>query len=222
MRNILIYLLLIVPLSAQEEARSWSIRAAALDFIAGHEILWLRTGAGKEPLKIPLNSRIFSLPITFKGPAAISFYGSAMDASAEQAPAPLASTVLKNDATLIVFSARSDQGKYDSYTINDGDFPFGSFRFVNFSKAIVRAELSSKSILLKPGAAESIAFSGERNDTTVRILALAEGQPLRIVRNSRWSIVSTQRELVLMFPNAENGLVRFQHFVDTKAADPTE
>ena len=223
MRNILIcLLLLIVPLSAQEKSRSWSIRVAALDCLPGHEILWLRTGAGKEPMKIPLNGLMFSLPIKFKCPAAIAFYGSAMDARAEEPPAPLGSTILKHDHSLIVFSARPDKGNYNSYAINESDFPFGAFRFVNFSKAIIRTELKGKALVLKPGAAGTVAYSGERNDTNVRILALAEGEPPRIVLSSRWAIFSSQRELVMIFPGTGGELVRFQHFVDTKSLDPEE
>lgn len=212
-----IFLLLsLLPLAAQTEEKSWSIRVAALDIAEDHHTLWLRTGAGKEPVEIRLNTRIFSQPIDFKSPAALAFYRSAIEASAEEPPAPLATTVLKNSASLIVFSPDADQKKYQSFTIADGDFPFGSFRLVNFSRATVRAEFSGKPTLLKPGAAATINIRNTQNSTPVRILAVAEGLPPRIVRQTSWSIVPTQRELVLFFPN-DSGYVRLRHFVDTKA-----
>lgn len=181
----LIFLLLsLQPLAAQTETKSWSIRVAALDIAEDHHTLWLRMGTGKEPVEIPLNTRIFSLPIDFKSPAALAFYRSAIEASAEEPPAPLASTVLRNASSLIVFSPGADHTKYETFTIADGDFPFGSFRLVNFSRATVRAEFSGKPTLLKPGAAETITIRDARNATPVRILALAEGTPPRLIRQS--------------------------------------
>jgi len=216
MRIFPIYLFLfITPLAAQTEEKSWSIRVAALDIAEEHHTLWLRTGARKEPVEIPLNTRILSLPIDFKGPAALAFYRSAIEASAEEPPAPLATTVLKNDASLIVFSPVADHSKYETFAIADGDSPFGSFRLVNFSRTTVRAEFSGKPTLLKPGAAKTITIHDARNATPVRIFALAEGTPPRIIRQTSWSIVSTQRELVLFFPNPDSSLVRLRHFVDT-------
>jgi hypothetical protein len=218
MRIILIHLLLIItPLSAQTEEKSWSIRVAALDIAEDHHTLWLRTGTGKQPIEIPLNTRIFSLPIDFKSPAALAFYRTEIEATAEEPPTPLATTILKNASSLIVFSPDADQKKYEAFTIADGEFPFGSFRLVNFSRATIRAEFYGKPTLLKPGAAETITFRDARNATPVRILALAEGAAPRLIRQSSWSIIPTQRELVLFFPNPDNGLVRLRHFVDTKA-----
>ncbi len=210
------------PLAAQTEGKSWSIRVAALDIAEEHHTLWLRTGTGKQPVEIPLNTRIFSLPIDFKSPATLAFYRSAIEATAEEPPAPLATTVLRNASSLIVFSPAADQKKYEAFTIADADFPFGSFRLVNFSKATVRAEFSGKPTLLKPGAAETITIRDAQIATPVRILALAEGTPARLIRQSSWSIIPTQRELVLFFPNPDSGLVRLRHFVDTKAEEPEE
>lgn len=223
MRIILIHLLLIItPLSAQTEEKAWSIRVAALDIAEDHHTLWLRTGTGKEPVEIPLNTRIFSLPIDFKSPATIAFYRSSIEATAEEPPAPLATTTLRNASSLIVFSPAADQKKYETFSIADADFPFGSFRLVNFSRATVRAEFSGKPTLLKPGAAETITIRDAQNTTSVRILALAEGTPARLIRQTSWSIIPTQRELVLFFPNPDSGLVRLRHFVDTRGEEPPE
>ena len=73
-------------------------------------------------------------------------------------------------------------------------------------------------------AAETVVFRGGQTATPVRIHALAEGRPPRLIRQSSWSIVPTQRELVLFFPNPNpgTGLVRLRHFVDTKVEDPPE
>jgi hypothetical protein len=208
--------LLITPLFAQANEKSWSIRVAAMDIAEGHHILWLRTGVGKEPIKIPLNTRIFSQPIDFKGSAALAFYRSAIEASAEEPPKPIATTILRNDATLIVFSPDVDHRKYAAYSISDIDFPFGSFRLVNFSRTTVRAEFSGKPELLKPGTAKTVTFRGERNNIPVRILALAEGVPPRLARQSSWSIVSSQRELIFLLPNPESGFFQMRHFLDTR------
>lgn len=209
----------LLPLNAQTEEKSWSIRVAALDIAEDHHTLWLRTGTGKEPVEIPLNTRIFSLPVDFKSPAAVAFYRSAIEATAEEPPTPLATTVLKNKVSLIVFAPDADQKKYETFTIADGDFPIGSFRLVNFSRATVRAEFSGKPTVLKPGAAKTVTIRDAQTATPVRILAVAEGTPARVIRQTSWSIIPTQRELVLFFPNPDSGLVRLRHFVDTLSDD---
>lgn len=206
----------IIPLAGQTEAESRSIRVAALDIAGDHDTLWLRTGPEKDPVEIRLNTRVFSQPIQFKGPATLAFFPNRAEAMAAEAPPPLASTTLKHEASLILFSARPDQKTYQTYNIADGDFPFGSFRLVNFSNATVRAEFSGKPILLKPSAAATIPVREDQAAIPIRILALVEGKKPRIVRQTSWSITPTQRELVLFFPNPVNGLVRAHHFVDTK------
>ncbi len=214
--------LLITPLHAQKEEKSWSIRAAALDIAEDHHTLWLRTGVGKDPVEISLNTRIFSPTIEFKGASTLTFYRNAIEASAKEPPAPLATTVLKSDHSLIIFSSVADQKRYESFTIADSDFPFGSFRLVNFSQATVRAEIAGKPTVLNPNAAETITFPFAQNASPIRILAFGEGIPARVIRQTSWSIVPTQRELVIFFPNPETGLVRLRHFVDTKNEEPTQ
>ncbi len=206
-------------LVAQTEPESWSIRVAALEIADVQDTLWLRTGPGKKPVQVSLNTRIFSEPIHYKGPATLVFYQNEAGATAKEPPSPLATTVLKDKSSLVVFSPRPDNKTYQVFTISDGDFPFGSFRLVNFSSATVRAEFSGRPTLLKPGAAETVVFRSEQNATPVRILALADGKSPRVVRQTSWSIIPTQRELVLFFPNPDSGLIRLRHFVDTKAED---
>ncbi len=216
------FALSVSPLAAQIEEKSWSIRVAALDIVKDHHTLWLRTAVGKEPIEIPLNTRVFSLPIEHKGVAALEFFATAADASAKEALAPLATTTLKSTASLIIFSPSADLEKYQAFTTSEADFPYGSFRLVNFSQATVQAEIAGKTTLLKPSASESIRVSATENAIPVRILALAEGTPARVVRQTSWSVNATQRELVLFFPNPDNGLVRLRHFVDTKAENPPQ
>lgn len=212
----------IAPLVAQSEEKSWSIRVAALDIVKDHHTLWLRTAVGKEPMEIPLNTRVFSLPIEHKGAATLEFFATAADAMAKEAPAPLATTTLKSTASLMIFSPSADLEKYQVFTTAEADFPYGSFRLVNFSQATVQAEIAGKTTQLKPSIAETIRVSPTENAIPVRILALAEGTPARVVRQTSWSVNANQRELVLFFPNPDNGLVRLRHFVDTKAEDPPQ
>lgn len=201
---------------AQTEPDSWNIRVAALEIADVQDTLWLRTGPEKKPVQVPLNTRIFSQPIHYKGLATLAFYGNEADATAKEPPSPLATTVLKSKSSLVVFSPGPDNKTYQAFTVSDDEFPFGSFRLVNFSRASVRVELAGRTVILKPGAAESITIRNSQNAFPVRILALANGTPPRIVRQSSWSLVPTQRELVLFFPNPENGLVTLRHFIDSK------
>lgn len=220
-RSILAVAMLLVHsashLAAQEGARSWSIRVAAVGLAGDHHTLWLRPGPGKEAVEVPLNTRTFSQPIQFKGRAKLAFHPSAAAAAAKKPPAPLATTVLRAKSSLLVFSPCKDNKGYEVFTVSEGDFPFGSFRFVNLSKARVRAELAGETTLLKPGRAETVAYRQARNAIPVRIHAATGTSKPRLIRQSSWSIVPTQRELVFFFPNPQNGLVRLRHFVDSKA-----
>ena len=62
-----------------------------------------------------------------------------------------------------------------------------------------------------------VRFQGGNNAVPVSIIARSTitGKP-RYTRRSSWSIAPTQRELVLLFPNARNGLIQARHFVDSK------
>ncbi len=204
---------------AQTQPESWDIRVAALEIADVEDSLWLRTGPEKKPVHVFLNTRIFSQPIHYKGPATLFFYQNETDATAKEPPSPLASTILKSKSSLVVFSPRPDNKTYQAFTIADDDFPFGSFRLVNFSPALVRAEFSGRLTLLKPGAAETIAIRTGQNAIPVRILSLVDGKEPRVIRQTSWSIVPSQRELVLFFPNPDTNLVRLRHFVDTKAEE---
>jgi len=208
---------LVVPsAAAQAEAESWSIRVAALDIAGGHDTLWLRADSGGEPLRLPLNTRVFSRAIAYKGPPQISFYGSAAEATAEEAPEPIASSLLRSRASLLVFAPRADGMGYQVMVISDNEFPLGSFRLANLSSATVIAELAGRSVSLGPGKAETFAYRQAENAIPVRLSAQTNGVLPRVIRQTSWSIVPTQRELVLFFPNPQSGLVRLRHFVDSE------
>lgn len=151
-------------LAAQAEAATWSLRVAAINIAGSHHTLWLQTGEGKAPVEVPLNTRVFSPPIEYKGPAALAFYRSAEEASAKEPPASLAAVVVQSSPSLILFSPRQDQENYEAFAIADAEFRFGSFRLVNFSTANIRADLLGKRVLLKSGAAETFAFPEGRNN----------------------------------------------------------
>lgn len=210
------------PPVVHAESTTRTIRVAALDIADSHDTLWLRTGAGEDPLRIPLNTRVFSQPIQFESPATVRFYSSAEAAAADEPPAPVASVQLANPSSLLVLAPRQDRAGYEAYAIADHDFPFGSFRLVNFSRAKVQGEFSEQTVTLDPGGAETVDFRGSQNAITVRIHALAGEPPPRLIRQTSWSIIPTQRELVLFFPNPDTGLVRLRHFVDTHVNNPGE
>jgi hypothetical protein len=175
-----------------------------------------------EPAEMTLNIRIFSQPTAYKEPAKLDFYGSADEGAAEKPPPPLASSVLSSKSSLLLLSPDAKGKTYRIFVTSDDDFPFGSFRLVNFSKATVRAELGGKTLLLKPGAAGTSAVSNAQNAIPVRIVAMAKDTSARILRQSWWYIMPSQRELVLLSPNPQDGLIRLHHFVDTKPQKPPE
>lgn len=217
---LLLPLLTLAPTLAAQEASAWTIRVAALDIGDTGDTLWLRSGDGVEPVQVRLNTRIFSPPIRIESPATLRFHASENAAVAEDSPAPLASVRLTSPSSLLVFSPRRERDGYDIHATADGDFPFGSFRLVNFSRATVRAEFGARTVMLAYGDAETVSFRGSQNITPVRIHALTAESTPRLIRQTSWSVIPTQRELILFLPNPETGLVRLRHFVDTRVQDP--
>jgi hypothetical protein len=204
------------PIHAAEEPSTWEIRVAAVDILPGHDTLWLRSGHGITPVKVPLNIRTFSQPIRYKGPAKANFFRDENEALLEKPPAALAAAVLGEKASLIVFHPNADGSGYQSLVIADSAFPFGSFRFVNGSGITAQAEVDGKKLLLKHGATETLAFHQTNNSLPVRIMTATDGGPPRLIRQSTWSIDLSQRELIFLMPGAAPGLVTLRHFIDSK------
>lgn len=217
--RLIILLLALVGSSAfaQQDVPKKIIRVAALKIANDHHTLWLRTGVGKEPVEVALNTRAFSPPLIYRGPGKAAFYGSEEAASAEKPPPPLCVVSLKTNSTLLLFTPKDES--YQVFPISEKDFPFGAFRFVNFSKIPVRAELGRQGKNLAPGKSETFSFSSAQNALPVRILAAGDDKKPQVIRQSSWSIVPTQRELILLFPNPRNGLVQSRHFVDSKSPE---
>lgn len=117
------------PIHAAEEPSTWEIRVAAVDILPGHDTLWLRSGHGIAPVKVPLNIRTFSQPIRYKGPAKANFFRDGNEASLEKPPAALAAAVLGEKASLIVFHPNADGSGYQPLVIADSAFPFGRANF---------------------------------------------------------------------------------------------
>lgn len=207
---------------AQDAAETWSIHVAALDIAGENASLWLSAGPGKEPVEVPLNTRVFSDVIELKGAASLAFHASAAEAAAEEPPPPLATAVLKSKSSLLVFAPDAEGKSYRAFAIDDQAFPFGSFRLVNLSKAAIRAEFAGKVVILKPGGADTIAYRAAEEAIPVRILSMEKDQTPRLIRQSSWSITPTQRELILCLPNEQNDLIRLRHFVDTREELPKE
>ena len=201
---------------AAEEPTTWDIRVAAVDIIPGHDTLWLRSGPGTEPLRVPLNIRTFSQPIRYKGPAKAAFHRDETEAALEEPPAALATAILGEKASLIVFSPLADGSGYQTLVVADSAFPFGSFRFVNGSGIVAQAKIDAKKLLLKHGATETVTFREAKNSLSVRIMTATDGGPPRLIRQSSWSIDLSQRELIFLMPGAAPGLVTLRHFIDSK------
>jgi len=219
----LLALVPVINLPAQDAAETWTVRVAALDIAGGHDTLWLRTGAEKEAIKVQLNTRVFSEAIEFKGDSKIEFFTTAAEAAAEIPPLPLATAHLMDPSSLLLFAPKADEVGYRVFLIADERFPFGSFRFVNLSKSNVHVELDDKSSMLEPGTTRTVSFSNAKLNIPVRVRTLGqESSEPRLVRQSSWSIVPTQRELVLIVPNEHHDSVRLRHFVDSMEEKPDE
>ncbi len=192
------------------------LRVAATGIAGSHHTLWLRTGPERDPLEVPLNIRTFSAPIAYEGLPQARFFATAAAArAAEPTEKPLLSTTLAAGSTLLVF-VPADHG-YRALPVAGADFPFGSFRFANLTRAMVRAEVGKDAVNLQPGESHSFRHAQDQPSLGVRLYAKTADKHARLLRQSNWSITLSQRELVLFFVNPDSGLIQTRHFVDSHA-----
>lgn len=193
------------------------IRAAAVNIAGGNATLWLRTGPGKEPVKLPLNIRIFSEPVKYKGPVIARFYASEVDAMADDPPNPIAQVKLPRRNLLILFQPKPDTSGYTGLPVADSRFPFGSFHLVNLSEDKIGVDMAAKKMIIPPGKSKTYSLPAGERDVLISIVARSKiTSKARYVRRSRWSIAPDQRELVLFYPNPINGMIHARHFIDSK------
>jgi hypothetical protein len=203
--------------AAPEDVKSYRVRCAATGIVDEHHTLWLRTGAGIKPVKLQLNTRVFSEPIRYKGLPLARFYTDKATAMAEKPGKPIAEVKLTGRSVMMIFQPRKDASGYEVNTTAEKNFPFGSFRVVNFSEDKVRVDMAKKKSVILPNKSATYRFPQGNKAVPVSIImrSAKTGKP-RYTRRSNWSIAPTQRELILLFPNPQNGLVRAKHFIDSK------
>jgi hypothetical protein len=203
-------------LHAEDKSTTWDIRVAAVDILPGHDTVWLRTGPGTKPVRVPLNIRIFSPPIRHKAPAKAAFFRSEAEALLVEPPTPLVTAALTSKSVLIVFAPRPDGAGYQAMVVDDSVFPYGSFRFVNGSSVPTLVEIDGKRLAMKPGAAETVTYKEAKSSLHVRIATATEEGKGRLIRQTSWSTDLSQRELIFLMPGSAPGLVSLRHFIDSK------
>ena len=202
------------------DTKSYQIRCAATDIVDGHHTLWLRTGAGKKPVKVQLNTRVFSEPVKYKGASVAQFYADKKTAMSKDPAKPIAVVKLSAKSSLIVFWPGKDDSGYAASLIPQSHFPYGSFRVMNLSGDKVRVDMGEKKRVILPARGATYRFAGGNNAVPVSIIMREEETgKARYTRRSKWSIAPTQRELVLLVTNPQNGLVRARHLMDSKVED---
>jgi hypothetical protein len=194
------------------------LRVAATDIAGDHHTLWLRTGPDRDPLEVPLNVRTFSAPIVYEGLPQAEFFSTAA-AARETTPSekPLLTTILATGSTLLVFVP--GEASYRILPVPGADFPYGSFRFANLTRALVRAEVGKEAANLEPGQSQSFRYAQDQRSLGVRLYSKTGDNGVRLLRQTNWSLSLSQRELVLFFVNPSSGLVQTRHFVDSQAPE---
>ena len=115
--TILLFLSML-PLAARTETPIYKIRVAAVQVVEQHQTMWLRVGPGKKPVKISLNTRVFSNEIKYRGGSVARFYASAKAASAREATTPIAKARLTSKSNLLIFSAQGKNTKNSRRSIS--------------------------------------------------------------------------------------------------------
>lgn len=197
------------------------LRVAATGIAGDHHTLWLRTGPDRDPLEVRLNVRTFSEPLVYEGLPQVRFFASEAAArAAEPLEKPLLSTTLRMGSTLLVFVPA--EGNYRILSVAGADFPYGSFRFANLTRSMVRAEVGQDAANLAPGESKSFRFTQDQPVLGVRLFSKTDEKGVRLLRQTNWSINLAQREFVLFFVNPDSGLVQTRHFVDSQAPPEIE
>jgi hypothetical protein len=192
------------------------LRVAATGIAGEHHTLWLRTGPERDPLEVPLNVRTFSAPIQYAGLPLAQFFATKDAArAAEPVEKPLLTTTLPQGSTLLVFVP--GEGNYRILPVAAADFPYGSFRFANLTRALVRAELGKEASNLAPGESRTFSYTQDQPALGVRLYSKTAEKGARLLRQTNWSISMAQRELVLFYINPDSGLVQTRHLVDAHA-----
>lgn len=206
-------------IAAPPETIKAEFRVAATGISDERSTLWLRVGLDLEPLQVDLNIRTFSEPIKYEGLPKAEFYTTQAAArGAEPAETPLLSVNLQAGSSILVFVPR--EKTYGVLTIDGSSFPYGSFRFANLTKEIVRAEVGKEGATLPAGASQTFSFKQDQASLPVRLFSKNDEKGVRLLRQSNWSLSLAQRELVLFFVNPSTGLVQTQHLVDSAMIPP--
>ena len=91
---------------------------------------------------------------------------------------------------------------------------------LNLSGDKVRIDMGEKKRVILPERGATYRFAGGGNAVPVSIIMREEKTgKTRYTRRSKWSIVPSQRELVLLVANPQTGLVRARHLLDSKVED---
>lgn len=204
--------------NAKPQKITATIKVAATAIVKQHHTLWLRTGPNLKALKIQLNVRSFSTEIKYSGISTVLFFESQNVAEAETPEKPpLGKAEITAGSSTILFVPAADGDAYRLLVTRDNDFPFGSFKFLNFSQAQlgIQAGKNSEVVVVRPKAHHVFRFN-QQTSFDIKIFAKFQDHDANLVRQSRFSIGPDRRELVLIFnrPNIAN--LQILHFVDTQ------
>jgi hypothetical protein len=210
-------------LHGQEEPPNISaeIRFAATSIIEKKHTLWLRTGPEKNAVKVSLNTRSFTRPVNYKGPAIAQIYSDKdMAESAEPTVPPLLTIRLQTGASLAILLPKEDGSPYRGYITRGNDFPYGSIQFYNFSKAEILIKNGSKEqqVQLHPGKNKILRIKTGQQSMDMLIAAKSPDKKPRIIRQTKFTTSPNWREMILIFDNPKTNRVSLRHFIDTQSA----
>ena len=155
-RNLLIALLLVRITSAQDAEVNTRFRLVSWKHGHPAEVVFLQKGKIQ---KIDgINPSLRTPFFNYSGPGLMPLYDPGqVSADMEPPPAPIATVrfnpAVKYALVMLVPSAPGKEIPYEAVVFNEDPekFPFGSFRFQNFSPRDVAADMSGERFVIKPG-----------------------------------------------------------------------
>ncbi len=166
----------------------------------------------------------FSIPVPYSGPATIAFYQdkAALHLPVEERPPPSVVANLTNisDEMLLVFIP-AEAGTYRILTwdASTDNFTARSYRVLNLTGQPVVLALGDKPELyrLEPDKLMIIRQPGNHdNQQTVKVqLAQNNGEEMRLVYRSMWTVSSNRRNTVFIIPSEDSrGGVQVKKFIE--------
>lgn len=204
LRNLLLSLLAVASVHAQEAARDLKVRFLAESAPPEAGKVVLASGAEHSPA--------FALPTqNLSAPQAAP--GRAFEMQAEGKNQPLAKVALPaSGKEFIVLLVATPEAAYKPVIIPDKDASFqgGGMYFFNNTDKPVLGQVGSSKVSLEPGKGQSLKPEGAADGAYAVAFSIRDGETVRPISTTRWPVEANMRSYVFFFVNPQTKRIDFR------------